>query len=728
MTSQVHGVVVNATPSTSPFGLPRRILVALDSSDHATAATREALELARLASGAEISGAHVYAARLHDMRFRQMEGGLPDQFRAEKELERQREVHDSLITRGLSIITDSYLDQAETASQGAGVPFRRRSLEGKNYRELVREANSGDYDLLVMGALGLGAVHGSRVGTVCRRVSRRSNIDTLVIKEPDTSLGRGPILVAVDGSPKAYGGLMTALELGRRWQVPIKVVAAFDPYYHYVAFNRIAGVLSEQAGKVFKFKDQEKLHEEIIDSGLARIYEGHLQVARAMAEEAGVAIETELLAGKPHDAIEKHLANTRPSLMILGRLGIHADAGLDIGGNAEYLLEHAPCAVWLSMREYVPEVDVVAAATTSWTHEAEARMERVPAFVRNMARLAILRFAQERGHTVITERIVEEATVQLMPGHAERAMQEIVAAHDAGALKAAPAAGEPLRWSEEASALLLGVADLAVRGNLSMRAEKKARQEKCGQVEAKHIEPFLRSESAEGQGAREGQGNATALSWHAAALARLMRVPEGFMREGCRKTIENHACELGLSEVTLDVAEEGVRRARAAMEGSMKTVQGESMPGPASRGCPFGHGGISRTGAAELPWTEEAKRLVQSLPSGMSRDMTRQAIVAIAARRGAREITADLVDQVLDTFRSGSDEVTESMPWDDDAREGLSRAPDRVRGALIREVERWARQRDLPRIDLATVSEVKEIWRNTGLFHLDAHDSRNRID
>lgn len=726
MTYQAPGVVLEVKPQAPESCLPQRILLALDSSDHANAATREALELAAFTNAAEIAGVHVYAARLHDMRFRQMEGGLPEQFREEKELERQREVHDSLITRGLSIITDSYLDQAEVASRGAGIAFRRRALEGKNYRELARETNSGNYDLLIMGAMGLGAVHGSRIGTVCKRVVRRSDIDTLVVKEPDRPIRQGPIMVAVDGSAKAYGGLMTALELARRWRVPVKVVAAFDPYYHYVAFNRIAGVLSEQAGKVFKFKDQEKLHEEIIDSGLAKIYEGHLQVAHAIAKEVGVAIETELLAGKPHDAIEKDLAKTRPSLLILGRLGIHADDGLDIGGNAEHLLEHAPCAIWLSMREYVPEVDVVAEVNTSWTHEAEARMERVPSFVRNMARLAILRYAQERGHTVITERIVEEATAQLMPGHAERAMREIVAAHDAGALKAGPAVDDTLRWTAEASALLLAVNDLAVRGNLSMRAEKKARQEKCERVEARHVEPFLPSETVEGPRSPETSDNTATLSWHAAALARLMRVPEGFMREGCRETIEQHAREHGLSEVTLDIAEEGVKRARAAMEASMKTAPGETKPKTAGRGCPFGHGGVARTGAAELPWTEEATALMQGLPAGMSRDMTRQAVAAIAARREAHEITADLVRQVLDTFRSTSNEIAETMPWDDDAREGLRRAPDMVRGALIREVERWAVQRELTRVDLATVHAVKEIWQNTGLFHLDPNDSRNR--
>ena len=89
---------------------------------------------------------------MHDLRFRQMEGGLPEQFRQEQELERQRDVHDDLITRGLSIITDCYLDQAERACRSESVDFARCSLEGKNYRELVKEANSGKHDPVAFAA------------------------------------------------------------------------------------------------------------------------------------------------------------------------------------------------------------------------------------------------------------------------------------------------------------------------------------------------------------------------------------------------------------------------------------------------------------------------------------------------------------------------------------------------------------------------------------------------
>jgi len=124
--------VVRIEPEAAPEPLPtyQKILLAVDSSDHSNRGTIEAFRIASHYSAA-VTGTHVYAAKLHDIRFRQMEGGLPEQFREEEELERQRDVHDDLITKGLSIITDSYLDQAENLADENEIKFKRRPLEGK---------------------------------------------------------------------------------------------------------------------------------------------------------------------------------------------------------------------------------------------------------------------------------------------------------------------------------------------------------------------------------------------------------------------------------------------------------------------------------------------------------------------------------------------------------------------------------------------------------------------
>jgi nucleotide-binding universal stress UspA family protein len=85
------------------------IYVALDKSEHSDAASTVALDLAT-AFGSGVIGMHVYAARMHDYRFKQMEYTLPEEYQDEAELLRQRRIHDSLIATGLELISDSYTD------------------------------------------------------------------------------------------------------------------------------------------------------------------------------------------------------------------------------------------------------------------------------------------------------------------------------------------------------------------------------------------------------------------------------------------------------------------------------------------------------------------------------------------------------------------------------------------------------------------------------------------
>ena len=444
-------------------------------------------------------------------------------------------------------------------------------------------------------------------------------------------------------------------------------------------------------------------------------------------------IETKLLDGKPHDAIEQYLREVNPSLLIIGKLGIHADAELDIGGNAENLLRNVDCAVLLSQRQHRPAVDQVAEVTTSWTNEAQQRMQKVPSFVRAMARMAILRYAQERGHTVITERIVDEATASLMPGHAQAAMAEIVAADAAGELGRRRRDDE-VRWSADAQALLQSIGDATIRGNLAMRAEKKARVAGAKLVEREHLESFFRV-------AVEGDGQEARLHWQAPALARLMRVPEGFMRDASRQRIENYARDRGLDQVGLEVAEQALAGAREAMQDALHKGEpsgAAASPGPSK--CPFANPDALFTGArsadasaaptpeasAPLAWTEDAEALLAHVPEGFCRDMTRRAAETIARRCSAPHIDARFVEQVKTVFAAGAESVDETLPWSDEARARIARAPEMVRGMLVKEIEGWATRNQLTRVDPAAVEAVKAEWQRGGSFHLDPADARNQ--
>ena len=122
------------------------VLVPVDNSSCSDWAVDRALELCAESDG-RITGTHVYAARLHDVRFRQLETGLPAQFQTPEEIKRQRRVHDKLIEKGLQLISDSFLDQVEKRCTSAGVPLRRHLLEGINYEELINEVNRGEGQL-----------------------------------------------------------------------------------------------------------------------------------------------------------------------------------------------------------------------------------------------------------------------------------------------------------------------------------------------------------------------------------------------------------------------------------------------------------------------------------------------------------------------------------------------------------------------------------------------------
>ena len=326
----------------------KKIYVPVDNSEHSNRASDIAVMLGKK-FGATLVGSHVYAAQLHDYRFKQMESGLPDKYREEGRLDQQRQAHGSLIATGLKLISDSYLDVVERKCQEAELPFERKIFDGRHYRVLVEDIQRSDCDLVVMGALGMGAVKESLIGSVCERVVRRITTDALIVKSQSPVNGTGGVIVvAIDGSRRSFAGLKIALGLAKVFERSVEAVAVYDPYLHHSLFTEIVKVLSEQAAKVFRFAAQERLHEEIIDKGLAKIYRAHLESAQKIAEENGVDLKITLLAGKVFEKILHCVQETQPWLLVIGRSGMHSpEEEGDLGSNTENLLRLAPCHVYL---------------------------------------------------------------------------------------------------------------------------------------------------------------------------------------------------------------------------------------------------------------------------------------------------------------------------------------------------------------------------------------------
>ncbi len=323
----------------------KKIHIPIDNSDYSLYCTDMGISLAARFGG-QLTGSHVYGASLHDRRFRDMEVGLPQHCREEERLKKSRAVHNSLIEDGLRLISDAYLDSFKKKCLKAGIPFECKLREGKNWLELVKEMRAHPYDLAIMGIKGLGAINGSLIGGVCERVIRKVRIDVLAIKNSKPIQEK--IVVAIDGSDHSFSAFHKGLVLTKAFNLKMEALSVYDPHFHRRAFKALVGLLSEEREKRFRFKEQETLHDEIIDDGLGKVYQAYLNRAVDMGKKEGIEVGTTLLTGKAYHEICRYLENDSTSLLVMGRFGAHQVEESDIGSTAENLLRLAPCNVLIT--------------------------------------------------------------------------------------------------------------------------------------------------------------------------------------------------------------------------------------------------------------------------------------------------------------------------------------------------------------------------------------------
>jgi nucleotide-binding universal stress UspA family protein len=195
--------------------------------------------------------------------------------------------------------------------------------------------------------------------------------------------------------------MRVALELAREHGAKLYVCSAFDVEYHHVVFNNIKDVLSVQASKVFKFEEQEELHNNIIDKGLLKLCQANIKRAAAMASEfPDVEVKTQVLIGKPFQCIMQWVEEVEPTLLILARHGSHRIEGTDIGSQADNLIRMVPCNTLLIgttdvRADEIPWIEEDGRQGLEWSPEAEVRILRVPPFALGIARMAVEEYVLE---------------------------------------------------------------------------------------------------------------------------------------------------------------------------------------------------------------------------------------------------------------------------------------------------------------------------------------------
>ncbi len=617
----------------------KKIFVPVDNSEHSLSAIDMAVTLAGQFDSTVVAS-HAYAARMHDYRFKQMEYTLPEEYLIEEAMEKQRKIHDTLITMGLELISDSYLVVAEERCKAAGVPFEPKMYDGKNWKVIAQDIDESDYDLVIMGALGLGAVKDSTIGSVCERVTRRVRTDTLVIKNLDPGTisvdgkAEGNIVVGIDGSPESFAGLRTALELGQKTGRLVEAVSVYDPYLHYAMFNSIVNVLTEKASKVFRFKEQEQLHEEVIDTGLAKIYQSHLDIARRIADEAEVDLKITLLDGKAFEKMLQYIRREEPWLLVLGRIGVHSDEDMDIGSNTENLLRQAPCNILLSSKRYVPPVDVSAEESMLWTEPATRLLNTAPDFARGIARTTIHRWAMERGHSVITRKIVEQAMGNILPRSSMIKMGII--AEDTAAKEITNR--DSVTW-------------ICSQCGYSARDFDPVRCAVCGSpAEAfQKLDKDAIAQLAKLEGGSQEQQtfDDVRLQWTKEALKELRSVPDGYQMRRAKAQIEKRARVQRVPTITLGMV-------RAVLTGNAEELQNLAPGGhlktvgkhaDGSREVPTRKAAEDLVQDGEFLWARNARARLNRVPEGFMRTRTKERVEAVARASKTNLITLAITEE-----------------------------------------------------------------------------------
>jgi nucleotide-binding universal stress UspA family protein len=187
----------------------------------------------------------------------------------------------------------------------------------------------------------------------------------------------------------------------------LHLVAAYDPVFHTHVFGVMARSLSPQRQDEVGLASQEKLHDDIINDGLRKLYEQFLLEAEQRIGAFGVTLRPFLTTGKAYCALDSAARDCGANLIVVGRHGHHRQSCSRLGSNAEALIRTASANVLLvggvddvpslpKQLEGSAEIDA-GVRPLAWDSDAEARLQRVPSFVRRLAKRTVENIVREMG-------------------------------------------------------------------------------------------------------------------------------------------------------------------------------------------------------------------------------------------------------------------------------------------------------------------------------------------
>jgi nucleotide-binding universal stress UspA family protein len=380
-----------------------RILVALDGSESSRYSGQAALVLSA-ALRSSVTACHIYGVDIHRRRFIEMEPGLPVNYQQKETLSKLRTSHERLIHEGFLALSAGYVDDFMSAARKADITAESVAFEGRSYTGILHLAKTRRCDLICLGADGLGAIGNGMLGGTTTRVLYSAPCDVLIARSEPKN---GPILTGVDGSTEALKSVSKAVKLGAAMGREVRMIAAYDPDFHTHVFGAVAESLSLERQKESGLMDQEKLHDDIINDGLGKLYADFLNEALQRFSNEDVDVATSLVTGKAYHALDTQARNHDADLIVISRHGNHREPSSRLGSNAEGLLRTTSTNVLLvggiddelSNSKSMSRIKEIGRQelTLVWDSDAETRLQRVPSFVRSMAKRAVENSVRKSG-------------------------------------------------------------------------------------------------------------------------------------------------------------------------------------------------------------------------------------------------------------------------------------------------------------------------------------------
>jgi nucleotide-binding universal stress UspA family protein len=214
---------------------------------------------------------------------------------------------------------------------------------------------------------------------------RNNDKNFLVIKRP-LNFSNPRFVVCLDGSSSAIGALRMAKLFGDKYNAELHLIYVFDSALHKEVFGRLKESVINREGFSFNSKEQERIHDEFIDKGLARV--GNMILEKAEREVFSEALSPppdSMVARPGHSAVSQGLpiadawglvgddrtiprikkvleghiykkicdyaSEVNADLIFVGRTGRHFVEGMDIGSVTENVMRFSPCSVFVASSE-----------------------------------------------------------------------------------------------------------------------------------------------------------------------------------------------------------------------------------------------------------------------------------------------------------------------------------------------------------------------------------------